>query len=117
MYCSQCGTENVDAARFCKSCGKSLAAVSPPAPAPPPPAGTGEKSYAAGKSPGVALVLSALIVGLGQLYNGDVKKGLLMLGVAVVLGVASFGLGWFAIAIWSAVDAYQVASGKTPLWS
>jgi TM2 domain-containing membrane protein YozV len=76
----------------------------------------GEKQYATGKSPGVALLLSLLIVGLGQFYNGDVKKGLLMLVSAVILGLFTFGVAWLGIACWAAVDAYQVASGKAPLW-
>ena len=75
------------------------------------------KQYAVGKSPGVALILSLIIVGIGQFYNGDNKKGAIMLISAVVAGILTFGLGWFAIAIWSAFDAYNVASGKSPLWS
>jgi TM2 domain-containing membrane protein YozV len=62
------------------------------------------------------LVLSLLIVGLGQFYNGEHKKGALMLGAAIVLGFFSFGLLWFAVAIWSAVDAYRVARGRGNLW-
>lgn len=81
-----------------------------------PAAVPGEKRYAAGKSPGVAMILSLLIVGLGQFYNGDVKKGLAMLLGVIILAVPTFGLAWVGIACWSAVDAYQVASGKAPLW-
>jgi TM2 domain-containing membrane protein YozV len=77
----------------------------------------GQRQYAIGRSPGVALVLSMVIVGVGQFYNGDTKKGLVMLAAAVVAGVLTFGLGWFGIAIWSAIDAYQVAAGKSPLWT
>ena len=29
MYCTSCGTENDDAARFCKSCGKTMADPGP----------------------------------------------------------------------------------------
>jgi TM2 domain-containing membrane protein YozV len=75
------------------------------------------KQYATGRSPGVALILSLFIVGVGQFYNGDTKKGLIMLVCAIAAALITFGLGWFAIAIWSAIDAYQVASGKSPLWS
>ncbi|HEV7920700.1 MAG TPA: toll/interleukin-1 receptor domain-containing protein [Thermoanaerobaculia bacterium] len=70
-----------------------------------------------GRQPVLALVLSALIVGVGQFYNGDVKKGAVMLVAAIVAGLLSFGVGWFAVAIWSAWDAYQVASGKAPVWA
>jgi TM2 domain-containing membrane protein YozV len=68
------------------------------------------------KSPVLAAVLSGLIVGLGQFYNGDVKKGAAMLVGAIVLGTATFGLLWFALAVWSAVDAHQVARGTGTMW-
>jgi len=77
--------------------------------------GTGPR-LATGKKPGIALVLSLLIVGLGQFYNGDTKKGLVMLLLAIGAGVISFGLGWFGVAIWSAIDAYNVAKGYSEMW-
>ena len=81
-----------------------------------PQVAVGDKRFAAGKNPAVALILSLVIVGVGQFYNGDMKKGGIMLAVAIVAGALTVGIGWFAVAIWSAVDAYQVASGKSPLW-
>ena len=39
-----------------------------------------------------------------------------MLGAAVLLGALTAGVGWLAIAVWSVVDAYQVASGKSTMW-
>ena len=74
------------------------------------------KQYATGKNAAVAMILSLFIPGVGQFYNGDMKKGGIMLGAAVIFGALTAGLVWLAIAIWSAVDAYQVASGKSPLW-
>lgn len=61
------------------------------------------------KSPGVALLLSLLIVGAGQVYNGDVGKGILMFIGCVLLWLVM--LGWI-INIWSILDAYSVASRK-----
>jgi TM2 domain-containing membrane protein YozV len=61
---------------------------------------------AANKSPGVALVLSFLICGVGQMYNGQVGKGVLMLIGCIFLWFIF--LGWI-IWIWSMVDAYQTA--------
>jgi TM2 domain-containing membrane protein YozV len=69
-----------------------------------------------GKNPVLAAVLSALIVGVGQFYNGDIKKGAIMLLGAGILGVATGGLLWLGIAIWSAIDAYQVANGTGKMW-
>lgn len=83
---------------------------------PPLPYRTSKHQRAMGKNPWIALVLSLLIVGLGQFYNGDCKKGLTMLVAAIVSGAFSFGLLWFGIAIWSAIDAYRVASGKGGFW-
>jgi TM2 domain-containing membrane protein YozV len=50
-----------------------------------------------------------LIVGLGQIYNGEVGKGLLMLIGCVVLWTVF--LGWI-INIWAIIDAYSVANRK-----
>jgi TM2 domain-containing membrane protein YozV len=69
-----------------------------------------------GKSPVLAAFLSLIIVGVGQFYNGDTKKGALMLAIALVFGAATGGLLWLGLAIWSAVDAYKVASGTGKVW-
>lgn len=79
----------------------------------PPP---GPITQGAAKTPVVAAIMSAIIPGLGQFSNGDMKKGAIMLLVALVLGVATAGLLWLAVAIWSAVDAYQVANGTGRRW-
>lgn len=58
------------------------------------------------KSPGVALLLSFLWCGAGQIYCGRVGKGILMFVGAVALWFIL--LGWI-IQIWSMIDAYQTA--------
>lgn len=61
---------------------------------------------AAQKSAGLAAFLSLLIPGLGQCYNGQVGKGILMfIGCALLWLVM---LGWI-VWIWSPIDAYQTA--------
>jgi TM2 domain-containing membrane protein YozV len=62
------------------------------------------------KSPGVALLLSLLICGVGQMYNGQVAKGFLMLIGCFLLWFIF--LGW-VIWIWSMVDAYSTAKRIT----
>jgi TM2 domain-containing membrane protein YozV len=62
---------------------------------------------AAPKSPGVALLISFFICGGGQMYNGQVGKGFLML-IGFALTIWMFGLG-LIIWIWSLVDAYSTA--------
>ena len=81
--------------------------------------GPGGKVYATGKNPAVALILSLFIPGVGQFYNGDNKKGGIMLGgfiLSVVLTTIVIGVfGMLGIWIWGMIDAYSVASGKTPI--
>ena len=92
--------------------------------------------------PGVAAVLSFIFNGLGQLYNGQISKGLViiflsavsmlvlilgatliglwLLGKALSSGQAIFGVVLFCISlvsicilgIYSIFDAYRVASKK-----
>ena len=123
MFCSACGASNADTAKFCHSCGAPAGAAS----VPPPPPGPGtmrdgqrtqvvDRPRVTGKNPILAAVLSALIVGVGQFYNGDIKKGAVMLLGALVLGAATAGLAWLGLAIWSAWDAYQVANGTGKPW-
>lgn len=61
---------------------------------------------AASKSAGLALFLSFIFCGLGQVYNGQIGKGILMF----ILCVAAWFvlLGW-VISIWSMIDAYSRA--------
>jgi TM2 domain-containing membrane protein YozV len=122
MFCSSCGTQSADTAKFCEKCGAALAAPAPVAPAVDTRVRGVEAAPSAspqvattGKNPAIALVLSLVIPGVGQFYNSDIKKGALML-VAAIIGIASAGLITIAIWIWSMVDAYQVASGKGKIW-
>jgi TM2 domain-containing membrane protein YozV len=86
-----------------------------------PVTGADGRLYASGKNPVVAVLLSFLIPGVGQFYNGDSKKGAIMLGawfVSVILTTVAVGIvGIIVVWIWSMVDAYKVATGKTPLSS
>lgn len=108
--CKNCKTPIKKDAKYCGGCGILLANTKTSR------KNTKIKQYADNKRPALALFLSLFIVGLGQFYNGDFKKGGLMLGGALIVGMASYGIIWFLVAIWSAIDAYRVASRKTPLW-
>jgi TM2 domain-containing membrane protein YozV len=148
VYCPRCGVDNREHAQFCEKCGFNLpVAASAPGQqiyAPPQqtysqqqpmPPGSGVmrgepnpvvidssgRKYALNKNPTVAVILSFLLSGLGQLYNGDFKKFFLVWGVCIVViliavatgGVASFLL--LGVWIWSMFDAYKVASRQSPL--
>ncbi|HJS84661.1 MAG TPA: zinc-ribbon domain-containing protein [Acetobacteraceae bacterium] len=141
-YCSKCGSENTDAAKFCARCGNALGstartrtetATRPPdlqfaasfrepasvAPVPsvaPAPMALGARRYANGKTPWVATLLSLLFPGIGQFYNGDTKKGITMLIVAIILWVPTVGIGVLPVTIWAMIDAYHVAKGEWALW-
>ncbi len=64
------------------------------------------------KNPGVAAVLSAIIPGIGQFYNGDFLRGIFWLNVTPGLWIGSGGtLGWICHVI-AAVTAYHRARKK-----
>ena len=81
-----------------------------------PPATVAETRVVTGKNPVLATILSFFIPGVGQFINGDMKKGAVMLVLALILFVPTVGIGTFAIQVWSAVDAYRVASGTAQRW-
>ncbi len=56
--------------------------------------------------PGMALLLSLILCGTGQIYNGEVSKGIIMLILSFLLWFVF--LGW-VVHIWSIVDAVVVA--------
>lgn len=65
------------------------------------------------KNPGVAAVLSFLLTGLGQIYNGQILKGLILMGIQLIngalmlilVGYVTFAIVW----LYGIVDAYSVA--------
>ncbi len=77
------------------------------------------------KSPGVAAVLSFFVTGLGQIYNGQILKGLIFMAIAllnvllmwVLIGFLTAPLFW----IYGIYDAYRSAErlnrGQAPYWS
>lgn len=56
--------------------------------------------------PGMALLLSLILCGTGQIYNGEVSKGIMMMVLCFLLWFVL--LGW-VMHIWSIVDAVVVA--------
>jgi TM2 domain-containing membrane protein YozV len=105
-YCSNCGIELDEKAEICPECGVRQA---------PPGAyyQGGDVHPVKEKSPELAALLSFLIVGVGQIYNGQVGKGVIILIAAVISGVLwTIGIGViFSIIIWiyAIYDAYTTA--------
>lgn len=70
--------------------------------------------YVKSKSPGLAAVLSFFFTGLGQIYNGQIGKGIMFIIIQVInialmwllIGFFTYGVVW----IWGMVDAYSVAN-------
>jgi len=65
------------------------------------------------KHPGIAAVLSFLFTGLGQIYNGQLRKGLLFMVIGFINLLLTFVLIGFVTApiwwIYNVYDAYSVA--------
>ena len=65
------------------------------------------------KSAGLAAVLSFFISGLGQIYNGQILKGLVIIVVQIINGaLTTILIGWIPLAIvwvWAIIDAYREA--------
>ncbi len=101
MYCDNCGSELVDGAAFCSSCGKKVR--SKPR-----------------KNIYVALVLTFLLTGLGTIYAGNTVKGLKLLAFRIIfacLGVFLNVFFIFSFIIWAYAfyEVYkdvQIANGR-----
>jgi len=123
MYCEACG--NVIVGPSCTHCGTAITVA---APVPVRSTGTGVAGAQpaiyppnqppaiiaiAPKNPGVAAVLSFFFVGLGQIYNGQIGKGIVLivayifsiLLIFVFIGIITTPLLW----IFGMIDAYQTA--------
>ena len=65
------------------------------------------------KNPGLAAVLSFFYMGLGQIYNGQIAKGIIFIGaytiswilIAVLIGIVTTPILW----IYGMYDAYKAA--------
>ncbi len=65
------------------------------------------------KNPGIAAVLSFFWSGVGQIYNGQIMKGLILIVVQMVNAALMFVLIGFItypiVWIWGIYDAYKTA--------
>jgi TM2 domain-containing membrane protein YozV len=130
MFCSNCGKENPNTAKFCAGCGKPIAEAAAPAAAPaqqtiinmaPPPQAAPAAPAAAGISPKSKTAAALLAFFLGQLgihrfYAGKVGTGIVML-LLTIIGYATiaFVVGFFvlaAVGIWILVDFIMILMGK-----
>lgn len=105
MFCPDCGMELENNQNFCGSCGTSVSGIVTK---------TNTKNVRKRtKNPTLAALLSAFIIGLGQLYNGQWAKAWIIWLIQIMNIMLMFvliGFFFFAITwIWSIDDAYKQA--------
>ena len=65
------------------------------------------------RNPILAAVLSVIVAGLGQIYNGQIGKGIIFIVLQLINTALTFVLiGWILmpiVGLWATVDAYLVA--------
>ena len=102
-FCRNCGNGIDDAARFCQHCGGPQAAATI-IPAPP-------AAHANLKDPAIAVLLSFVWSGAGQVYAGATSRGIWMIVTGSILFLwvlGSAGAAFifaFPFWIWSMFDA------------
>lgn len=99
-FCSNCGFEMPKATRFCPECGTSAEGDRKVQPT---------VAANSDKSPILAAILSFFIIGLGQVYLGLTKKGILLFLAAIVSGILMMVvIGWIT---WLLVWVYAIYDG------
>ena len=111
VFCRNCGAVISREAEICPACGVRQRD--------PPTSGldSAVEQLTEGGNPFVAAVLSALFPGLGQIYNRELEKGLLVI-VASFLALFSIlvGIGLLlypAVWLYAIYDAYTVADRQS----
>lgn len=112
MYCQNCGSQLPDSAKFCDRCGAKVGTDTERSNS------NTEYNMASimvnKKGEALALILSLLIPGLGQIYNGQVSKGAMMIVAAIVCAVLIFlffpiGILYIVLWIYAMYDAFKDA--------
>ena len=117
VICPNCG-KNTPEGKFCEYCGASVqttqtfqqpVAQQPVYAAQQPAAAMMQK-----KSAGVAVILSFFLPGLGQIYNGQIGKGIGMIILSVIFWLLSsivIGIPFYIILwIYGMYNAYSTAN-------
>jgi TM2 domain-containing membrane protein YozV len=65
------------------------------------------------RSPILAAILSLILSGLGQIYNGQILKGVVFIVVQLInAALTAVLIGWIlmpVVGLWAMIDAYLVA--------
>lgn len=105
MYCRNCGIEIAETDNFCPKCGTRAVKIF-----------TSSPRF---KNPGLSAVISTFIPGIGQIYNGQIVKGILILMAAILALILSIAvrmpersiiyIAYIVIWIFNIFDAYKSA--------
>jgi TM2 domain-containing membrane protein YozV len=72
-----------------------------------------ENEEKAMRSPILAAILSLIVAGLGQIYNGQVTKGVIFIVIQLINGALTGVLvGWLLlplVGLWAMIEAYMTA--------
>lgn len=100
VFCRDCGNELDERAEICPGCGIRQKQPEYQAPLQTQPQ----------KDSGIAAIASFVIPGLGQVYNGEIAKGIILGLVTIAFAITGIGL-LIAIPmwIWLVYDAYKTA--------
>ena len=105
-FCANCGFKMNNEIKFCPSCGAPTS----------PSSHVNDSSLVVnhGKSPILAAILSFFIIGLGQIYLGLIKKGIILFVLAILGGILTFfivgWIFWLLVWIYAIYDAYNSAN-------
>ena len=65
------------------------------------------------RNPVIAAILSLIVAGLGQIYNGQIGKGAIFIVIQLINGALTAVLvGWLLlplVGLWAMIDAYITA--------
>ena len=65
------------------------------------------------RNPILAAILSLILSGLGQIYNGQITKGVIFIVVQLInAALTTILIGWLLmpiVGLWATIDAYLVA--------
>lgn len=107
MNCKNCGFELKDEnIKFCPACGAPTSIESQ--------VNDSNLVVNSDKNPILAAILSFFIVGLGQIYLGLTKKGIILFVAAIISGILMyFIIGWILwliVWVYAIYDAYNSAN-------
>jgi TM2 domain-containing membrane protein YozV len=112
-FCENCGDPVSADEVFCEKCGNRIEQASGGQTSPPPayqaqsPVATQQPKQT--KNPIVAALLSLLLCGVGQMYNGQWKKGIVLL-VGVIILAYLIGIFAIVVTLFAIYDAYTTAN-------